>query len=174
MLFAAAVLALLAGSANAEVADAAAGGFTIKHTLTINAAPGDVYKQFIRIGDWWSPVHTYSGDAHNLSMEEKPGGCFCEKFPGGGVRHMAVVTVMPVRRLVMIGGLGPLQSMAATGSMTIDFAAAGDGTKLTVTYAVMGYSAAGMNVLAAPVDGVLGEQLQRLKALIEHGSLPAK
>ena len=46
-------------------------------------------------------------------------GCWCEKLPnGGGVRHMQVVNVMPGKMLVMTGGLGPLQSMAATGSMS--------------------------------------------------------
>jgi hypothetical protein len=37
----------------------------------------------------------------------------------GGVRHMQVVYVDPGKTLRMIGGLGPLQSMAATGSMTV-------------------------------------------------------
>jgi hypothetical protein len=47
-------------------------------------------------------------------------------------------------------------------------AAPGNATKLEVTYAITGYSAAGMNTLAAPVDQVLTTQLTRLKNLIEH------
>ena len=69
------------GWAAAEVADSAAGGFTVKSTLTIKAAPEEVYRRLIRIGDWWNAEHTYSGDSHNLSIEEKAGGCFCENFP---------------------------------------------------------------------------------------------
>ena len=63
--------------------------------------------------------------------------------------------------------------MAVTGAMTIELAAANGGTKVDVTYAVAGYLAAGMNTLAAPVDGVLTTQFTRLKNYAEHGD-PAK
>jgi len=85
----AAVIALvLAASPNlvsAEVIDSASSGFTVKTTLTIGASPDDVYRRLIRnVGDWWDPAHTYSGNSHNLSIEEKPMGCFCEKLPNQG------------------------------------------------------------------------------------------
>ena len=84
--------------------------------------------------------HTFSGNWHNLSIEEKPGGCFCEKLPNdGGVRHMEVMFVAPGKTIALAGGLGPLQSIAATGSMRIQLAPAEGGTKLEVTYAVVGY-----------------------------------
>jgi hypothetical protein len=122
------------------------------------------------VGDWWNSMHTFSGGAHNLSIEDKAMGCFCEKLPGGGsVRHMVVVYADPGKKLVLSGALGPLQSIAATGSMTIQLAPAGGATKLTVGYAVTGYLAAGMNTWAAPVDSVLTEQFTRLKSLIETG-----
>ena len=83
---------------------------------------------------------------------------------------MEVVYVAPGSTLVMTGGLGPLQSMAATGSMTITVAPlAGGGTKLAMAYTVVGYLPAGMNTLAAPVDGVLTQQFTRLKNYAEHG-----
>ena len=47
---------------------------------------------------------------------------------------MEVVYADPGKKLVFSGALGALQSIAATGSMTIQFAAAGDGTKLTDVY----------------------------------------
>jgi hypothetical protein len=154
----------------AEVADSGSSGFTIKTTLTIQASPEEVYRRLIRVGDWWDPTHTFSGDSHNLTIEEKPGGCFCEKLPNeGGVRHMQVVYVETGKTLRMIGGLGPLQSMAATGSMTIGLASAGTGAKLELTYAVTGYAPGGMNNLAAPVDSVLTQQFTRLKNYVEHG-----
>jgi hypothetical protein len=71
---------------------------------------------------------------------------------------------------VLSGGLGPLQSMAATGSLSFQLAAAPGGTRLDVTYAVTGYLAAGMNSLAGPVDAVLMEQITRFKNYIEHGN----
>lgn len=158
------VVLLSAHSVFGEVVDSAAGGFTVKVTTQIAAPPASVYKQLIRVGDWWNSQHTFSGDAHNLSIEEKAGGCFCEKLPnGGGVRHMQVIYFAPGKTLVMSGAIGPLQSLAATGTMTFQLAPEADGTKLTVTYAVAGYLPAGMNTWAAPVDSVITEQIGRLK-----------
>jgi len=160
--------------AAAEVADSSAGGFTVKITLSIQAAPDEVYRQLIHVGDWWNSEHTFSGDARNLNIEEKAGGCFCEKLPnGGGVRHLQVLFVAPGNTLRMGGGLGPLQGIAANGSMTIQLSPAGAGTKLDVIYAVAGYLPSGMNTLAAPVDSVLTGQFVRLKNSVERGD-PAK
>jgi hypothetical protein len=86
---------------------------------------------------------------------------------------MQVVAVMPGKMLVMTGGLGPLLSVAATGSMKIGLAPANGGTQLQVTYSVTGYLPAGMNTWAAPVDGVLTEQFTRLKNYVETGKADA-
>src|SRR5215467_4169167 len=104
----------------AEVADSGANGFTIKIVTTIKAAPADVYKKLVHnVGDWWSPQHTFSGDAHNLAIEEKPMGCFCEKLPsGGGVRHMEVIFFAAGKTLRMSGVIGPYQEMGASGTIT--------------------------------------------------------
>ena len=162
--------------ARAAVTDSSANGFTDKIELTIQAPPQDVYRRVVNnVGDWWNSMHTFSGDAHNLSIDAKAMGCFCEKLSSGGsVRHMEVVYADPGKKLVFSGALGPLQSIAATGSLTIQLAAAGDGTKLTVVYTVTGYVPAGMNSWAEPVDSVLGEQLTRLKSLIETGAAAPK
>ena len=165
------VLALVPNPARSEVLDSAANGFTVKVTLSIQAAPDDVYRRIVGVGDWWSPAHTFSGDAHNLSIDAKAGGCFCEKLPNqGSVRHLEVVYAAPGKTLVLSGALGPMQSIAATGSMKIQLTPAGGGTKLEVTYAVAGYLPAGMNTWAAPVDSVLTEQFTRLKNYVERGS----
>jgi uncharacterized protein YndB with AHSA1/START domain len=155
----------------AAVADSAANGFTIKLSLQIQASPDDVYRKVVHnVGDWWSPAHTFSQDAHNLSIEEKPMGCFCEKLPGGGaVRHLEVVNFAPGKTLVMTGGLGPMQTLAVAGTLTLAFTPAQGGTKLDITYAVGGYLSAGLNTWAAPADGMLTEQFTRLKNLMEHG-----
>jgi hypothetical protein len=50
----------------------------------------------------------------------------------------------------------------------------GDGTKLDVTYAIGGYLDGGLNQLAAAVDGVLTQQLTRLKNYVERGDPKAK
>jgi uncharacterized protein YndB with AHSA1/START domain len=164
-------LALAPRWAMPAVVDASASGFTVRTTVAIRAAPGDVYQRLVRnIGDWWNASHTFSGNAHNLSIEEKTMGCFCERLPGGGgVRLMEVVYVAPGKTLRLSGALGPLQAIAASGSMMIELSAVEGGTKLEVTYAVAGYLPAGMNTWAAPVDGVLEEQFTRLKNYVETG-----
>lgn len=165
------LLLLSWGGAAAEVADSSAGGFTVKHSVTIQAPPAEVFARLLRVGEWWDPVHTFSGDAHNLSIEPKPMGCFCEKLPPqGSVRHMEVILVEPGKRLLMSGGLGPLQQMGVVGTMTIQLAPAGTGTSLQLSYAVSGYSPQGMASWAAPVDAMLGQQFVRLKNYVERGS----
>jgi uncharacterized protein YndB with AHSA1/START domain len=158
--------------ATAEVVDASANGFTVKITLNVQSSPDDVYRKFVRnVGDWWDSSHTFSGNSHNLTIEEKPAGCFCEKLPdGGGVRHMEVAYLAPGQRMVLQGALGPLQTMAATGAMTIQFSPVGKGTTVEVTYTVVGYLPTGMNTIAALVDGVLNGLFTRLKSYAEHGN----
>ncbi len=155
----------------ATVTDSSGSGFTVKVTLTVQAAPDAVFRALVQhVGDWWDPAHTFSGDAHNLSIDPKPMGCFCEKLPNqGGVRHMEVINVAPGRTLVMSGAIGPMQGLAATGTMTIVVVAANGGTKLDVTYALNGYLPAGMNTFAPPVDMVITQQFTRLKNYVEHG-----
>jgi uncharacterized protein YndB with AHSA1/START domain len=163
-------LLLLPALAPADVADSSAAGFTVKQSFTIQAPPADVYQRLLKVGEWWNSTHTFSGDAHNLSIELKAMGCFCEKLSNGGaVRHLEVVNFVPGKTLVMTGGLGPLQSVASSGVMTIQISPAEGGSKLDLTYAVSGYLAAGMNSWAAPVDGVLKEQFTRLKNYVERG-----
>lgn len=166
-----AMMALAPCWAAAEVVDSASDGFTVQLAIVIQAPPADVYHRLIHnVGDWWNSAHTYSGDAHNLSIEEKPMGCFCEKLPGGGgVRHMEVIYLVPNKRLGLSGALGPLQALAATGSMRFEIAPAEGGSKLEVTYAVGGYLKAGLDTWAKPVDSVLLEQITRLKNYVEHG-----
>jgi hypothetical protein len=155
----------------ADVVDSSPYGFTVKMTLNIQSAPADAYRKFVRnVGDWWNASHTFSGDAHNLSIDDKAMGCFCEKLAKqGSVRHMEVLTVGPGERLVMSGALGPMQTLAAAGTMTIQFSAADGGTKFEMTYTIAGYLPAGMNTFAAPADGMLKEQFTRFKNYVEHG-----
>jgi uncharacterized protein YndB with AHSA1/START domain len=161
----------VAHAAVAEITDSGVTGFTFKDTLTVQAPPETVYKQFLTIANWWDSSHTYSGDAHNLSIEQKAMGCFCETLPNGGaVRHMEVLLLIPGKMIVLSGGLGPLQSLAAAATMKIVLSPAAGGTKLDVTYAVGGYLTAGMNTFASPVNEVLTSQFARFKSYVETGS----
>lgn len=145
------------------------GGFTVKHTVAVKAPPEKVYGALTReVGGWWSPEHTYSQDSKNLSIDARPGGCFCEKLPnGGGVQHMTVVSVIPGRLLRMTGALGSLQGSGLAGSLTWQLAEAAGATNLEVSYSVGGYIPGGFEKIAPLVDAVLGEQSARLKAYAE-------
>jgi uncharacterized protein YndB with AHSA1/START domain len=157
--------------AMAEITDSGVTGFTFKTTLNLEASPETVYKQFFAVANWWDPNHTYSGDSHNLTIEQRAMGCFCESLPNdGAVRHMEVLRLMPGKMIVLSGGLGPLQSLAATATMTIALSPAAGGTKVDVTYIVGGYLPAGMNTFASPVNEVLMGQFARFKSYVESGS----
>ena len=156
----------------AEVADSSTNGFTVKTSVTIQASQAEVYRRLIHnVGDWWNSQHTFSGDARNLTIEEKPVGCFCETLPGqGAVRHMEVLRFVQGKTLVLSGAIGPLQSLAAAATMTIQLSPGDTGTTVGVTYAVAGYLPDGMNTWAAPVDSVITEQFARFKNYVEHGT----
>jgi hypothetical protein len=170
-----ALLAALAPQSPAEVIASGEPGFSLKIELPL-AVPADAaYRSFLRIGEWWNKDHTYSGSATYLTLDPRPGGCFCEQLSNGGfVRHMEVVYSAPGKGLRLEGGLGPLQAMGASGVMSFEFRpGAGPGaagTTLVATYNVSGFvPGKGLAELAPAVDGVLTEQLNRFKRLAETG-----
>lgn len=168
-MIAASVLALLvAGAARAEVTDAQPNGFQVRHQVVIAAPAATVWGVLVQPSKWWSSAHTWSGSAANLSLGAASGGCFCERLPSGGsVLHMTTVHAAPGQKLVLSGGLGPLQSSGASGAMTVLLAEKDGATTVTVTYDVGGYFKGGLDKVAAPVDRVLGQQVQGLKAAVE-------
>jgi uncharacterized protein YndB with AHSA1/START domain len=165
-----AMLAGTAGPSQAKVVDSADNGFTVQHSVTIDASPAKVYRALIDVGAWWHPDHTWSGDAKKLSIEPQAGGCFCEILDGGGsVRHLEVVYADPGKLLRLKGGLGPLQSMGVTGSLSFGFSETAGSTMLTLTYRVGGYTPQGLDTLADVVNEVLGMQLARFENHIKTG-----
>lgn len=164
-----AVLAFHTAPVRAEVVDAAENGFTVKHVLAIAASRDAVYRAATeQVGDWWLDDHTLGGDASRLTMEMKPMGCFCEDLgAGGSVVHLVVTFVNPAVIIRLTGGLGPLGLMGLAGNMTWEFADDPAGTRLTLTYAVGGYLAGGLDALAPAVDAVLFDQMSSLREYVE-------
>ena len=147
----------------AEVVDSSASGFSIRIAADVDAAPAAVYRAIAQVGSWWNPDHTWSGSAANLSLDNRAGGCFCEKLPTGSVQHMVVVYIDGTKTLRLAGGLGPLQSLGVAGSLTFLVNPGTDGkTRLEVTYNVGGYVPGGLAQLAPVVDEVLRGQVERL------------
>lgn len=155
-------LALSAGAASAEVTDRSENGFTLTYERAVTAPPAAVFEAIGRPAAWWSDAHTYSGDAANITIDLRPGGCWCEALPGGGVKHAEAVLVWPDRRMVRFDApFGPLQGMAADAVLTISWADAEDGATrlLKWTFVVSGQ---GVGAAADPIDSVIGEQFSRL------------
>jgi len=166
------VLALLvsASPGSAEVADAGENGFTLRETATLSVPPAKAYAAMLEVGKWWGSDHTYSGDASNLSLEAKPGGCWCERLPsGGGVQHMTVVFLAPGKAVRLAGGLGPLQAIGVAGSMEWKFDPAETGTKVELRYTVGGYNPGGFKQLANGVEAVLKAQFDGYRRYAETG-----
>jgi hypothetical protein len=164
------LVALVAYPASGEVTDSTTHGFTSVNEAVVAGDPEAAWAAAIDVGQWWSSDHTISGDARRMSIEPRTQGCFCESLGGtAGVVHLVVTSVMPLTSLRLSGGLGPLGLMGVNGNMTWDFEEVEGGTRIRFSYAVGGYMSGGLEQMAEPVDYVLGEALQRLKAYIESG-----
>jgi hypothetical protein len=130
-----------------------------------------VWAAMLQIGRWWDPAHTYSKDPSNLTLQNSVGGCLCEKVGEGAVEHMRVIQVLPGKLMRLSGGLGPLQQFGVAGSLTWTLeSTAKQSTRVTWIYVVGGYSDPPLSELAAPVDAVLSQQLQRLVRYSATGS----
>jgi hypothetical protein len=167
-LFALALL-LVNAPLQAAVIEASKDGFLVRHELEINGSAERTYQLLLHPESWWNPVHTYSGDSHQLSLDARAGGCFCEQLANGGsVQHMQVLMLLPNKMLRMGGALGPLQGSGLAGSLSWEVSAAGNGSKLKLSYSVGGFMAGGVDSMAGAVDHVLGEQAARLKQAVEQ------
>ncbi len=173
------MLWMWATAALAAVTTAGPGGFLVTHEVVVERTPVEAWSALVDVGSWWHEDHTWSGNAANLTLDPRPGGCFCEAMPNdGGVRHMAVEHVAPGELLRMTGGLGPLQALPVQGVLTWTLAPEGEGTRVTMTYTVGGWApGGGLDQWASPVDQVLGLQIVRyaeavVRATGESGGTP--
>ena len=160
-------------AARAEVAAASESGFLIRAEAHTEASPAETWRALTRPNRWWSSAHTYSGDARNLSLDARAGGCWCERWAGGSVAHARVLAAFEhsgARTLRLEGSLGPLQDMGAVSILTFTVRPHGAGSTVTMTYRVAGDAVLGLNALSGPVDAVLMEQFDRLIRLSAHGA----
>jgi hypothetical protein len=163
-----ALLLLIGGNCSAEVIGVAANGFEVRETIHLAASADKAYAALMQPAKWWSSNHTFSGNAANLYLEGRAGGCWCESLPGGGsAEHMRVVYVVPGKTLRLRGALGPFQGLAVDGAMTWSIKSVADGTEISVRYAVGGYVKDGFDALSIGADKVLAEQIQLLKKFLD-------
>ena len=147
-------------------------GFVVEHQLELKTDAKTAYDAFTNVGAWWSSNHSFSGDAKNISIDTRPGGCWCETLPNGGfVKHMDVVHAAPGAMLVFSGGLGPLQFMGVAGSMTVSFQTdkSKGVTTVKLRYDVGGRDDKNFVEISKAVDGVLNEQFTRYANFVKTG-----
>jgi hypothetical protein len=168
MKFAVAPLLLLAPApAAAEVVASSPNAFEVRETVSLVVKPEVAFASLGEIGAWWDPKHSYSGDSANLSLNLVPGGCFCERLPGGGgVEHLRVAYVDPGKQLVLTGALGPLLYEAVAGVMDIEVKRTAGGAQLVLDYKAAGFANGGADKLAPAVDQVLGAQVARFRKYV--------
>jgi uncharacterized protein YndB with AHSA1/START domain len=157
-------------TARAEVVDANPAGFQVKQTVEIAAPAAKVWKSLGKIGSWWNSQHTWSQDARNVGLTLTYNGEMWENLPGGGfVHHLRVIYVDPGKKVIFDGTLGPMIYSGASGHLVWVLTEKDGHTTFVQTYYVGGYCPGGLDKLAPAVDGVLGEQLGRLKRYVETG-----
>ena len=170
-----AVLAISAPAA-AEVKNATETGFNVVHFAAVSVEPDIIWKRLIAPKTYWSKTHSWSGSSDGFYIDAQAGGCFCELFQEkgadgktittGSVEHMRVIFAQPGKVLRMQGALGPLQSEAILGMLTVAMEPSkdGKGTKLSFSYVVGGHMRYKVADIAPAVDKVLGEQFKSLIA----------
>lgn len=170
----AATLAATSPPAIAEVKATSDTGFNVVHIASVKATPDEIWKRLLAPKDWWNKAHSWSGSSAGFYIDAQANGCFCELFQEtgadgklkttGSVEHMRVIFAQPGKVLRMQGALGPLQSEAVIGTLTVAMEPAKDGglTKVSFSYVVGGYMRHKVSEIAPAVDKVLAEQFRNL------------
>lgn len=165
------LLGTLSPPALSEPVASAPDGFQIALTRTSELSAPDL---FLKIGDlpsWWSPDHTYSGHAENLSLSAMTaGGLWLETTDGISVEHGRVIARFDRENTQIIrfsAALGPLQEIGAKGVLTITVTPETDPetpalSNVAFSYYVTGADFQALDTWAPIVDGVLTEQIDRL------------
>lgn len=170
----AAAIAASSSPAFGEVKATSDSGFNVVHITSVAATPDEIWKRLLAPKDWWNKAHSWSGSSAGFYIDAQANGCFCELFQEkgvdgklktvGSVEHMRVIFAQPGKVLRMQGALGPLQSEAVIGTLTVamDPAKNGKTTKVSFSYVVGGYMRYKVAEIAPAVDKVLGEQFKNM------------
>jgi uncharacterized protein YndB with AHSA1/START domain len=114
----------------------------IRHSVTIDAPPGDAFAGFTDgMSAWWPRELTWSGELlESIGIEGRPGG-LCYEIASNGMRFDwgRVATWEPPRRLAFSWQIGPDRvpqpNPARASQVQVEFRpAAGGGTRVTVSH----------------------------------------
>lgn len=168
------LLIALSSPALADVKAASDTGFNSIHVATVDATPEEIWRRLLAPKDYWNKAHSWSGSSAGFYIDAQANGCFCELFQEadangklktvGSVEHMRVIFAQPGKVLRMQGALGPLQSEAVIGTLTVAMEPSKDnaGTRVSFSYVVGGYMRYKVSEIAPAVDKVLGEQFRSM------------
>lgn len=159
-----ALAALATAPAGTQVVSASPNAFHLKHSEPLVATKAQAWDLLRQPSLWWNGEHSYSADAANFYLDLKPGGCFCERMPDGGfVEHMRVLSYSPGEEIVLEGMLGPLRTIPATGVLVFKLEDEGRNSRIQADFKVVGFPEGDGATWARAVDGVIVEQMQRLR-----------
>lgn len=154
----AAALVLTAQPAAAEVVARSENGFTLRFVAQVAADADRIPASLEALPQWWDGAHSYTGEAANLSLDLKPGGCWCEKMPDGtNFDHGRTTSVEP-DRMLFHAPFGPLRGRTTRADLEMTWEPGTEGLTLVWTMTVEG---AGVGAMADPVDGVMGAGFRR-------------
>ena len=163
-LFIAASLLVCSAFAGAEVESSSATHYLLRHEGHSSLSPQALWDRLIVPSSWWSPSHSYSGDANNLSLDLRAGGVWLESWDGGEVMHGRVLLVQEPQVLRLEAPFGPLQGLGAYVVWTISLSADDEGTRVEFVESASGPVSANLEAIAPAVDGVKTEAMLRLTA----------
>lgn len=152
-----------AAPSTAEVVGVNGNGFHIRVSTELPVGRDRAWEQFVHPERWWNAEHSWFGKRANFSLTPIAGGCLCESQGDSSVQHLTVATVIAGERMVLLGGLGPLQAMGLDGAASFSFEeVAPERTRVIHDYRVSGYSESSFEPLAQAVAGVQQLQLDAL------------
>ena len=164
-----AVLFLNSPAARGEVKDADSDGFVVVVSRATRQDRATAFEKMVgNVGKWWGDDHTYGLDGSRVAFDLER-RCMFERLKDGGfVRHMEIVCYQPGQRMVLSGGLGPLQPMGVYGAWTIEVKdAEGGGADIVWRYEVSGARRHKLDKLAPAVNAMLNGQLQQLTKFLD-------
>lgn len=152
---------------SADVISKSDDAFILNFEQRVEASPDVILSTIGQPAAWWSDDHTYSASAQNITLDMRPGGCWCEALPGGGVKHAEVLLLWPEHRQIRFDApFGPLQSMPAHTILTMTWGDMDGGSArlLKWTFVVRGFQT---GAVAEAVDGVMQDAFNRLVRQVE-------
>lgn len=173
-----ALFAFAVAPAQAEVVNAGPDGFEIALKRPSERDVKTQFERIMRISEWWSSDHTWSGDAKNLRITTlASGGQWREVWENGDVEHGRIIAGSRQGNTWMVrfdAALGPLQGMGVKGILTMEVVAQeAGGSEVIFHYFVTGAAFQELDKIAPVVDGVLATQIDNLVAKPANGALDA-